>query len=165
MEKMVITLLLAAVGGLTGYKIGLPAGAFVGAMTFVAVYNLITNNAMVSLPIKISAQIILGGAIGAGLTINTLKGFKQLLVPICIFLVLLFIFSIVSAFLISKFTNMDIVTALFSCCPGGLTEMTIMADSYKAKAPIVALIHLSRILSVILIYPFIIKLFLKFIIK
>jgi len=161
MDKIIITLLLATVGGLTGYKIGIPAGAFIGAMIFVTIYNLIANNAIVPVPFKIAAQIFLGAAIGAGITMNTLKGFKELIVPILIFLILLFIFSIVSAFIISKFTNMDLVTAFFSCCPGGLTEMTIIADSYKANVPVVALIHLSRILSVILIYPLIVKIFIK----
>ena len=161
MEKIIITLLLATAGGLTGYKIGFPAGAFIGAMIFVTVYNIITNNAVVPLPLKIASQIILGAAIGTGLTINILKGFRQLIIPIVIFITLLFIFSIISAFIISKFTNMDLVTAFFSCCPGGLTEMTIIADSYKANVPIVALIHLSRILSVILFYPIIVKIFVK----
>jgi len=161
MDKIIITLLLAAVGGLAGYKIGIPAGAFIGAMVFVTVYNLITSHAIVPLPLKIAGQIFLGAAIGAGITISTIKGFKELLAPILIFLILLFVFSIVSAFIISKFTNMDLITAFFSCCPGGLTEMTIIADSYKANVPVVALIHLSRILSVILIYPLIVKLLIK----
>jgi membrane AbrB-like protein len=161
MEKIIITLLLATAGGLAGYKIGFPAGAFIGAMVFVTVYNLITSNAIVHVPLKIAAQIILGAAIGTGLTLRTLKGFKELLIPILIFLTLLFIFSIISAFVLSKFTHMDIATAFFSCCPGGLTEMTIIADSYKANAPIVALIHISRILSVILIYPLIVRIFIK----
>ena len=158
---MAITLLVATAGGLAGYKIGLPAGAFVGAMIFVAVYNLIKNNAMVPEQLTIAAQIILGAVVGAGLTINTLKGFKELIIPIAIFLTLLFVFSILSAFIISKFTNLDIVTAFFSCSPGGLAEMSIVAESYKANVPVVALIQLSRLLGVILIYPIIAKIFIK----
>ena len=161
MERMIITLLFATAGGVAGYKIGFPAGAFIGAMVFAALYNIITNNAIVPVQLKIAAQIILGAAIGTGLTLNTLKGLKQLVVPILIFLTLLFVFSIISALIISKVTNMDIATAFFSCSPGGLTEMTIIADSYKANAPVVALVHLSRILSVILIYPVIVKIFMK----
>ena len=98
MEKIIITLLLATAGGLTGYKIGIPAGAFIGAMVFVAVYNIITNNSMVPVPLKMAGQIFLGASIGAGITMNTIKGFKELLIPILIFLILLFIFSIIAAF-------------------------------------------------------------------
>ena len=161
MEKIVITLVIAAAGGFAGYKTNIPAGAFIGAMIFVAVYNIITNHAAIPNNLKLAAQIILGAAIGTGLTISTLKGFKELIVPILIFLILLFIFSIISAFIISKFTNMDLVTAFFSCCPGGLTEMVIIADSFKANIPIVALIHLSRVLSIILVYPLIVKIFIR----
>ncbi len=161
MEKIIITFILAFAGGLLGYKIGLPAGAFIGAMIFVSAYNIITDSAAIPVQFKIAAQIVLGAVIGTGLSINVLKGFKELIIPVLIFVTLLFIFSIVSALIISKITHMDIATAFFSCSPGGLSEMTIIADSYKANVPVVALIHLSRIISVVLFYPFIAKIFIK----
>ena len=161
MEKIIITFALAAAGGLAGNRLGLPAGTLMGAMLAVAVYNIITGSAVIPPQMKIFAQIILGGIIGTGLNLEVLKGFKEVLLPVMVFVTLLFAFSIISALIISKITGMDIITALFSCSPGGLSEMTIIAYSYNANVPVVALIHLSRIVSVVLFYPFLAKLFIR----
>ncbi len=161
LEKIIITFAIASAGGIAGYKLGIPAGTFMGAMIAVALYNIITGSAVIPPQLKILAQIILGGAIGTGLSIPVLKGFRELILPVAIFVALLFLFSIFSAFILAKFTDMDFVTALFSCSPGGLSEMTIIADSYKAQVPTVAIIHLSRILSVVMFYPLIAKIIIK----
>jgi len=161
LEKIIITCFVAAAGGLAGYKLGLPAGTFMGAMTAVAAYNIITGNAVIPSQLKILAQIILGGIIGTGLSMTVLRGFRELIIPVAIFVSLLFVFSLFSALVLTKFTDLDLVTALFSCSPGGLTEMTIIADSYKAHVPTVAIIHLSRILSVVIFYPVIARFFIK----
>ncbi len=161
MEKIIITCFVAAAGGLAGYKLGLPAGTFMGAMTAVAAYNILTGNAVIPSQLKILAQIILGGIIGTGLSMTVLRGFRELVIPVAIFVGLLFVFSLFSAIVLTKFTDLDLVTALFSCSPGGLNEMTIIADSYKAHVPTVAIIHLSRILSVVIFYPVIARFFIK----
>ena len=160
-EKIIITLAIASAGGFTGYKLGLPAGTFMGAMAAGALYNIFTGNASIPPQMKVFAQILLGGIIGTGLSMPVLKGFRELIIPVAIFVALLFLFSIVSALIIAKVTGMDLVTALFSCSPGGLSEMTIVADFYKGHMPTVAIIHLSRILSVVVFYPVIAKIFIK----
>ena len=161
LEKIILTFVIASAGGLTGYKLGIPAGTFMGAMAAVALFNILTGNAVIPAQLKILAQIILGGIIGTGLSMAVLRGFRTLIIPVAIFVTLLFVFSIFSAFILSKITGMDFVTALFSCSPGGLSEMTIIADSYNANVPYVAIIHLSRILSVVIFYPVIARLFIR----
>ena len=45
--KFITTLLVAALGGLIGIKLKIPAGAIFGAMVFTAVYNMLTASAYV----------------------------------------------------------------------------------------------------------------------
>ena len=41
--------------------------------------------------------------------------------------------------------------------PGGLTDMTIMSESFGAKTHIVALLHLIRLTTVLTVLPMVIK--------
>ena len=155
MEKTLITLIIAAVGGLIGLKLKIPAGPLIGAIVAVAAYNIFTGNAKIPVNLKIIAQIILGGVIGLSINMEAVKGLKTVIVPGLILVAVLFVFSVIAGLIISRTTGMDLYTALFSCSPGGLSEMTIIADSYGADISKVVLVHLIRILSVILFFPII----------
>ena len=155
MEKTLITLIIAAAGGLIGLKLKIPAGALIGAIVAVAAYNIFTGKAGIPVNLKIAAQIILGGVIGLSINMEAVRGLKTVIVPGLILVAVLFVFSIIAGFIISKTTGMDLYTALFSCSPGGLSEMSIIADSYGADISKVVLVHLIRILSVILFFPII----------
>ena len=161
MEKTLITLIIASAGGLIGLKLKIPAGAMIGAMVAVSAYNIYSGNAYIPGQLKIAAQIILGGIIGLSINMEAVKGLKAVIVPGLILVAVLFVFSLISGLIIAKVTGMDLYTALFSCSPGGLTEMTIIADSYGADLSKVVLVHLIRILSVILFFPIVIVFFAK----
>ena len=161
MEKTLITLLIAAAGGLIGLKLKIPAGALIGAMIAVSAYNIYSGNAQIPGSLKIAAQIILGGIIGLSMNMEAVKGLKDLLVPALILVAVLFVFSVAAGFIIAKVTGVDLYTALFSCSPGGLSEMAVIADSYGADISKVVLVHLIRIMSVILFFPLITAFFAK----
>ena len=161
MEKTLITLIIAAAGGLLGLKLKIPAGALIGAIVAVSAYNIYSGNAHIPVSLKITAQIILGGIIGLSINMEAVKGLRSVLVPAAILVAVLFIFSVIAGLIISKVTGMDLYTALFSCSPGGLSEMAIIADSYGADIPKVVLVHLIRVLRVVLFFPLIIVFFAK----
>lgn len=160
-EKTILTFAAAACGGLIGFKLKIPAGTLIGSLIAVSLFNIFTGNAHIPGQFKIIAQIILGGIIGLSINMEALKGLKSLIIPGLILVSILFVFSVVSGLIIAKITGMDLYTALFSCSPGGLSEMSIIADSYGADISKVALIHLIRIMSVILFFPIIAAFFAK----
>ncbi|NPV54892.1 MAG: hypothetical protein HPY71_15480 [Firmicutes bacterium] len=41
MNRFIVTIIVATIGGLAGYKLRIPAGAMIGAMFAVGVYNII----------------------------------------------------------------------------------------------------------------------------
>ncbi len=161
MEKIVYTLLVAMVGGVIGIKLKIPAGALVGAMIAVAIYNINTGEGEIPSHFKIIAQIVVGGMIGLNFDMETVKGLKDLIFPALILVTGLTIFSLTLGFIISKVTGVDLITSLFSSSPGGLTDMTLISEEYGAETPTVALLHLMRLVTVITVMPLAIKLFTK----
>ncbi len=155
MDKVFITMIAAGIGGFIGIRLKIPAGALIGAIVAVAAYNIFTGNAKIPGGFKIVAQIILGGVIGLSINMEAVKGLKTVIIPGLILVAVLFVFSVIAGLIISKTTGIDLYTALFSCSPGGLSEMAIIADSYGADLSKVILVHLIRILSVILFFPII----------
>lgn len=61
MQKIVVTTLLALIGGFIGHQLKFPAGAMVGAMLFVGVANILGTKPQLPESFNIIAQIIIGG--------------------------------------------------------------------------------------------------------
>lgn len=151
--NILLTLTVAAIGGIIGIKLKIPAGALVGAMLAVAAVNIGTGRGELPQSFRILAQIVVGGMIGLNFSMDTIQGLKNLLLPASIVVVGLTVFSIILGFTLSKLTGMDLTTALFSVSPGGLTDMTLISGAYGADTPTVALLHLMRLLTVITVLP------------
>ncbi|AOT72192.1 AbrB family transcriptional regulator [Geosporobacter ferrireducens] len=163
MERIFITLIIASLGGLVGVKLKIPAGAMIGAMIFVAVYNIWSSKGFIPENFKIAAQVLVGGMLGLNFTMDTLYGLKQMLIPALVMILGLIVLSILLGFVISKTTGMDLLTSLFSSAPGGLTEMILTSEAYGADTSKVAVLHLIRLISVITVLPLVIKGFIRYI--
>lgn len=159
MEKVIYTLVVGTIGGYFGIKFKIPAGAMIGAMTFVAIYNIFTSAGQVPDNFKIVAQIVIGSMIGLNFTMDSVSGLKNLIIPSIVLVLGLTALSIILGFIIHKVTGLDLPTALFSSAPGGITDMVIMSESFGAKTHIVALLHLIRLTTVLTILPIVIKFF------
>lgn len=165
MEKIIYTLAAAAVGSYIGLKLKMPAGALIGAMIAVAIFNIQTGKGEIPNQFRLAAQIVVGAMIGLNFTMDTVTGLKNLIAPALLLVIGLTAFSLFLGFLISKLTGLDPVTALFSCAPGGLTDMTLISEAYSADTPKVALLHLVRLLTVITVMPLVIGWFAKLLAK
>lgn len=161
--KFITTLLIGALGGIIGIKLKIPAGALFGAMVFSAVYNLITNAGYVPPKAEMVLQILIGTIIGLNFSMSTIKGLRPILLSAVIMVIGLLLFSLIMGWVISKVTGMDLITALFSTSPGGLSNIVLISDAYGAQAHIVALMHTLRLIAVVIFMPVIIKFISKFI--
>lgn len=158
MEKLIVTLIVAGIGGFIGIKLKIPAGAMIGAMVFVAIYNIYTGKATIPSNFKTIAQVVVGGIIGLNFTIEAVGDLKEIIIPTIILVVALTLFSIGLGFFIHKVTGLDLMTALFSSSPGGLTDMAIISEAYGADTTKVVGMHLARLVTVIVVIPMLIKL-------
>lgn len=150
-------------GGLLAQRCHVPGGAVVGSMLFSGIVALLLPDG-IHLPGKVATgiQILLGISLGMTFDRSFLSlGFKAL--PLAIFstLVLLTV-AVCMAFLASKLGLVDFGTALFGFSPGGMTGMSILAQSEGHKGAIVAFFHLVRIFTLFLAVPLLARLFMYF---
>jgi hypothetical protein len=157
MERILSTLVVASIGGLVGIKLKMPAGAMVGAMVAVGLANIIGFRSTMPPYFRTAAQIVVGGMVGLSITRDTVMGMKTVAGPAAILVVSMIGFGLMAGWIIAKVTGMDMVTAFFSSTPGGMMEMTLMAEASGGEGAKVALMQLARFIGIVLILPPIIK--------
>lgn len=147
------TLLIAILGGLLGIRLKIPAGAIVGSMFAVAFYSIFTGNATMPENISFITQVGTGAFIGSKINRSDFLKIKALRKPVIIMLVTMMSCAILTAFLIHRWTHIDLVTSMFSCAPGGILDMSLIADELGGNASITALFQTVRVAVVVSIFP------------
>lgn len=161
--RIFVTLLVAFIGGSIGIKLKIPAGALIGSMLLVAVFNIVSGYGELPISFKLVAQMVVGGMIGLSFTKESFVNMKNFIVPAFIMVLGLIFVSVLLGLIIYKFTDIDLVTALFAAAPGGMSDMAIISGEYGADQSIVVTMHLIRMITVILLLPRIIYILDKFI--
>lgn len=157
MIKLFLTLIIGILGGTTALKFKVPAGAMIGSMLSVSVYNIFTGNAYLPQNIRIITQIAAGAYIGAKISGNDVKGLKLMVKPAALMLTSMIILDILMGFIMYKFTRIDLVTSLFACAPGGLVDMSLISHDLGADTSKVAILQIVRLMTVLMVLPLIIK--------
>ncbi len=153
MFNLLITLLIGYIFGYLALKAKIPAGAMIGAMFSVAIFNIITGEAHLTSNIKILIQISAGAFIGTGITYKDIAGFKTMLKPAIIMIFGIVILNLFMGYLIYRFTPLDIITSFFAAAPGGMMDMTIISNDLGGDSPKVAVLHLVRFICVMTVIP------------
>ncbi|MDJ0717427.1 MAG: AbrB family transcriptional regulator [Prochloraceae cyanobacterium] len=155
----VITILIGVAGALIGYVMGLPAGALVGSMLAVGLVNVFGAVEIPRFPseARFFLQLGLGLMLGSKLTIDTLYAAKELWRPALLCALIAIATGVLSGLLISHVLGVEPITAFFGTAPGGLSDMTLIALDMGAKANLVVVMHLIRLISVIVVVPWFIK--------
>lgn len=157
-RELAVTMLLALLCGAVGKGLGVPSGAIAFSMAGCAVFNIKTGHGYMPLKLRQFVQVFAGALIGTTVgrqqAIQMLELWNVVLLAVVSFIVL----DLIAGALITRCTDMDLVTALFSCAPGGLTDMTLIAADLGADGVKVAGMHMIRLVSVIALYPTVIHL-------
>lgn len=152
-KNICITLLVAIACGVIGYSLGVPAGALIFSMTGVAIQNVTTSTAYMPLRFKQFAQVCAGALIGESVTRASITNLHTAIIPAVILLVGLFTIVVVLAYILYKTSDVDFVTALFSCAPGGASDLALIAEDFGANTPKVSIIQSLRVICVVIFYP------------
>lgn len=139
------TAVLGITGGLLFTLADVPAGGVIGAVTFVGGHSLLRGDA-VPLPraSRAAAAGLMGTVIGSMLTRQTLIDLGSGVIWAVGFTVVILAVGLVAARLLERFTDMDRRTAILAGCPGGMAEMSLLAEQLGADAPTVLGVHLVR---------------------
>ena len=149
-------LLTAAVGGIMGIIgkiIGIPAGPLLFSMIGTTVFNMLTSLAQMPMPVKQGAQILAGTLIGINVTMGALIQLKSLLLPAVMMLVLYFLINLLLASLLHFLWHFDIMTAFFSCTPGGASDICLMVEDFGGDTTRISIMQTTRVMIVVGLYP------------
>ena len=160
--NLFLTVVVALLCGLIGRMLEIPSGAIICSMFGCSAFNIVTGRGYMPLKLRQFIQIFAGGLIGCTVGREQLAQMKDLAIVVILGTISFILMDIIAALIITRFTNMDLVTALFACSPGGLTDMSLIAEEMGADSLKVASMHTIRLVSVIALYPIIIDWLLTF---
>jgi membrane AbrB-like protein len=137
--------IIAVAGGLPLALAGVPAGALLGSIAAVGAYNLWTDGAArVPAAFRDASRILVGTVIGSLATPGLLAALGASVHWALLFTALLVLIGLGCGLLLARLAGLELRTALLACSPGGMPEMTALAEDVGARIDVVVAVHLVR---------------------
>ncbi len=152
-----LSLAVGTVGGLIGHRLKIPAGPLLGAMVFTALFNLATDQVYVYGFVRTVLLILTGVMVGGHLTRRDVAQLRKIVLPTLIMLAGMVIMNLCCGLAIYLLSGLDLVTALFSTAPGGVTDIVVVSEEFGANTAYVAVLHFVRIFVIFFVMPTAIK--------
>lgn len=143
---IVITVLLAVLGGYVGSLTGIPAGPIIGSMVMIAIINNLSDKLHAKRPIRVVAQVFSGALIGSTITFEMVLQFRYLLIPIVVLMIGYLTVNFIFGYICAKKGWLDYQTALFCSCPAGVSDMVLLAGDLGADMKKTGIIHITRLI-------------------
>jgi len=102
-----------------------------------------------------AGQVIIGAALGLYFTPLVARQVASYWDLLLLAALLAIVIACACAWLVSAISDTDRTTAFFSSVPGGAAEMAVLAERYGARVDRVAVAQSMRILSVVIVIPFV----------
>jgi len=151
---------LGLIGWVLGERLKLPAAPVLGVAIFIGAMRVMgINLPYLNQHVIAGLQIMLGVMIGGRFDKNTFSSLKTIALPAAIISAWAVTITLLFGYIISLISPLDITTGILGSSIGGLPEMTILAHDTDADSVTVVLFHILRLLSTMLIIPFILKWF------
>ncbi|GLC29889.1 AbrB family transcriptional regulator [Clostridium omnivorum] len=157
MIQLAITSIIGLIGGLIALRFKVPAGAMVGSMLIVAIFNVITGKAYMPQDVKVITQMAAGAFIGAGIRYKDVMDLRKMIKPAILMVASMITLDTFMGYIMYNITGIDLVTSLFACAPGGIVDMSIISGDLGADSSKVALLQLVRLMSVMTLFPVMMK--------
>ncbi len=152
--RLALTLLLGGLGAALAQRYHLPGGMIIGAMAITGAASLL-GAPLVNPPswMRRVARIVLGLTIGATVTLATLRTVAAAMGPVLLIIVAMVGAGLLVARIIHRVTGMSLATAFSGAAPGVLSAMVALAEDLGGDGPVVASLHLVRLVSIMLLIP------------
>lgn len=162
-SDFLLSLLVATLCGAIGYFIpGLPTPLLVCSIIGVAFFNIKTSKAVCPKNFKKMVQVLAGLYVGVRISMDTVIGLKTLIIPVCILLLGYFVVHTSIGLLTSRIFHQDRGKMLFCTIPAGASDIALVASDMGYNSPDIAVFQMVRLLSCIIIFPSIIKIYMFF---
>jgi len=157
--SMILALAIGAGGGLLFAWLKMPLPWMMGAMVATTVASIAGANIRIWLPLRMSMIAILGVMLGSAFRPELLARIAEWAVSISGLLVYAIVAGGAVTWYFLKAARYDVVTSYFASSPGGLNEMVIVGREMGGDDRVIALTHSARILLVVMVIPFLFRLF------
>lgn len=159
LQRAVLALAIGSAGGFLFAYLKLPLPWMMGAMVATTVCSIAGLNIGLPSSVRMAMVAILGVMLGSAFSPALLDHIGKWAISVTGLLV----YGVVALFLVlvflRRYARYDPVTAYFSSSPGGLNEMVIVGKAMGGDDRIIALTHASRILIVVMVIPFMFRMF------
>lgn len=160
-QEFLIALAVAGLGGLLGRYSGFPGGVLLFSAVITCLLQIRFGFGVVPRWSKRLAQVIVGGYVGAQVTMDVVASVSDIWYCIILVVVSYLVFCLSIGWFLSKITALDKVTAAFSAAPAGSSDMALIASDYDVEPSAIAVLQMIRLILVIAICPSLITLILK----
>ncbi len=156
-------ILLSSIGGFLLSLTGMSIGWMIGSLVVAAILSyrkppfLQTSGKGISKFWIYTGQCLLGIELGQKINLSVMSVFMENSLAILFMLIMSIIFSILSGYVLWKFSKTDMLTSFYGTAPGGLTAMPSIAEEVGANTTIVSIIQTIRVFLVILMVPMIVS--------
>jgi hypothetical protein len=150
--------ILSLISGFIAVKLNIPAGAMIGPMVVVGVFQAAEWVVIESVPqiIRWGAQSMLGIFIGLQFSKKVLKLSRRELLSFTIVGLSCILTSFLFGWIIAEVTGLEYFTSVIAAVPGSIAEMLMLAHSMHLDIQSVAVLHLLRFILLITVIPYII---------
>jgi len=145
--------------GVLALKTGIPAAPPAGALIGASILSVSGKIDLAQWPngTRTILEIGIGTVIGTSLTKDSLLELQTLWKPAVLITFTLVITGLAIGLWTSRLLKVDIITTILGAAPGGISGMSLVGSEYGV-GPAVATLHAVRLITVLLILPFIVKL-------
>ena len=154
------TLILTVAGAVMGmlfYMVNFPAGTIVGAMLGSAAANIYFSNLRFDRRLRVITQICSGAYIGTIVTRADMSLIVSSLPAILLMVANMLTLPFIFGYLIHRLTKLELGTSLFCVTPGGLQELSLLAEDMGLDVPKISIIHTFRGVTVLALCPTLIR--------
>ncbi len=149
----ILTLALGAAGGWLATLVKLPLPWMIGAMVATTIGSLSGLELFMYRWVRGPNVAVLGVMLGSSFTPAVIARFGDWLATIAGLAIYVALVTAILYWYFRRYGHFDRVTAFFAASPGGLNEMTIVGRELGGDDRLIALVHGSRILMVVMTIP------------
>ena len=147
------TLIIAALGGTIFKTLGVPAGAMIGAIISTIILNLTVGGTFLPIKLKNFTRIGVGCYIGVRIEREFLMNIHTLILPAFVVIFGIMLFTVIMSIIVSRVFRYDLITSMLMCIPGGITEVSVIAEEFGVDQTKIMCVHSLRLICVVSLFP------------
>lgn len=151
---LILTAGTAVMGGWLASKCKkITGGIMIGSLLFVAVLNICFGAVWLPKISKTVIQAASGIFIGMKVTAKEYKLLSRFLKPALLIVCGMMMFCLLIGITVNQISDYDMITSLLSCAPGGIMDVSLIAQDMNANVSVVSLAQVIRYAVVVGVFP------------